>query len=1047
MKRAGGLPFWQSVSFLKGVSVRKAYRAAMRKSCSHQRIARGDEDCPIALQTLALFVLSVLALGLLGFGSDPALRRETERGAIATVFSTKPGHEQSTAFNRRPAIEVAYGNLPLSFEPNEGQTNSQVEFLSRGRGYTLFLTATEAVLSLSSPQSSQRAQRANFPSASSAPSAVDDPNLQSAVVRMKLVGANPSPRITGLEELPGKSHYFIGNDPAKWRTNVPTYAKVKYEDVYPGVDLVYYGNQGQLEYDLIVAPGSDPGAIHLAFGGLDFGGGDELEIDVQGDLVLHAGGSQIRLQKPLVYQETGEIRQETDEIRQETDGIRQEIPAAYVLNARRQVGFEVGTYDADKPLIIDPVLSYSTYLGGTSVDRGFGIAVDGAGNTYVTGGTNSTDFPIANPFQAFSPGGLVDAFVTKLNATGSALVYSTYLGGAGNEQGFDIKVDDSGNAYVTGQTDSTDFPTAGPIQVVNRGLSDVFVTKLNAAGNDLVYSTYLGGSSSDFGFGIAVDDSGNAYVTGQADSTDFPTALPIQSANGALSDAFVAKLNAAGNVLRYSTYLGGNGNDCGFRIAVDDSGNAYVHGDTTSTNFPTANPVQSTRSGASDAFVTKLNESATALVYSTYLGGNGNELGFGIAVDASGNAYVTGLTNSTDFPTLNPFQAVFPGGAVDAFVTKLNAAGSALVYSTYLGGSGDDRGFDIAVDTSGNAHVTGRTDSTDFPTASPIQPANGDGDDAFVTKLNATGSALVYSTYLGGGGNDQGFGIAVDASDNAYVTGTSGSTDFPTANASQPSNAGIENAFIAKITELPLVAPTLPANSVVNGASFRPATDPNGAIAPGAIVAIFGTDLASDTLLAGGVPLPTTLGETSVTFDDVAAPLFFVSGTQINAQVPFELMAGAGRVTVQVKRGSEASAAQPIALAAVSPGIFTLNQQGTGPGAILHAEDFQPVSETAPARPGEFLLIFCTGLGPVQPEVQSGEVAPNIPPLAETISRPLVNIAGIAAAVTFSGLAPGFVGLYQMNVQVPAGVPSGTQSVEIIINNVPGSAEVTIAVE
>ena len=271
----------------------------MRKPSSDQHIARRDEDCPIALQVFALFVLSALALGLLRFGSDPALRRETERGAIATVFSTKPGQEQSTAFNRRPAIEVAYGNLPLSFEPNEGQTNSQVAFLSRGRGYTLFLTATEAVLSLSSPQSSQRAQRMtpNFLSASSASSAVNDPNLQSTVLRMKLVGANPSPRVTGLEELPGKSHYFIGNDPAKWRTNVPTYAKVKYEDVYPGVDLVYYGNQGQLEYDLIVAPGSDPGAIHLAFGGLPFGGGDELEIDVQGDLVLHAGGSQIRLQK------------------------------------------------------------------------------------------------------------------------------------------------------------------------------------------------------------------------------------------------------------------------------------------------------------------------------------------------------------------------------------------------------------------------------------------------------------------------------------------------------------------------------------------------------------------------------------------------------------------------------------------------------------------------------------------------------------------------------------------------------------------------------
>ena len=370
MKRASGLPFWQSVSFLKGVSVRKVYQAAMRKSLSHQRIARGDEDCPIALQTLALFVLSALALGLLRFGFDPALRRETERGASATVFSTKLGQEQSTAFNRQPAIEVAYGNLPLSFEPNEGQTNSQVEFLSRGRGYKLFLTTTETVLSLRR-HAAPKANRGE-----------DSEDTSGAVLRMKLVGANPSPRITGLEELPGKSHYFIGNDPAKWRTDVPTYAKVKYEDVYPRVDLVYYGNQGQLEYDLIVAPGSDPKAIYLAFGG-----GNELEIDAQGDLALHAGDGQVRLQKPLVYQET--------------DGIRQKISEAFVLNARRQVGFEVGPYDADKPLIIDPVLSYSTYLGGTAIDRGFGIAVDGAGNAYVTGGTSSINFPILNPFQAF----------------------------------------------------------------------------------------------------------------------------------------------------------------------------------------------------------------------------------------------------------------------------------------------------------------------------------------------------------------------------------------------------------------------------------------------------------------------------------------------------------------------------------------------------------------------------------------------------------------------------------------------------------------------
>ena len=320
-----------------------------------------------------------------------------------------------------------------------------------------------------------------------------------------------------------------------------------------------------------------------------------------------------------------------------------------------------------------------------------------------------------------------------------------------------------------------------------------------------------------------------------------------------------------------------------------------------------------------------------------------------------------------------------------------------------------------------------------------------------MAKVNPSGTALIYAGYIGGSDSDRGQGIAVDFMGNAYVTGQTNSIEatFPvTVGPDLTINGGILDAFVAKIGEQPAggPTPTLPANSVVNGASFRPATEPNSAIAPGAIVAIFGTDLAGGTQLASDVPLLTTLGDTSVTFNNIPAPLFFVSSVQINAQVPFELVTGAGTVTVQVKRGSETSTAQPIGLAAVSPGVFTLNQQGTGPGAILHADNFQPVSESAPAQPGEFLLIFSTGLGSVQPEVPSGNVAPSTEPLARTLSTPLVNIAGLPAQVSFSGLAPGFVGLYQVNVQVPGGVPLGTQEVEIIINNVPGNT-VTIAVQ
>ena len=927
-------------------------------------------------------------------------------------------------------IVETYGKLPLSFEANQGQTAPEVKFISRGPGYNLFLNSTEAVLSLSSPQSSQRAQRmtSNFLSASSAPSAVNDPNPKSVALRMKLVGANPHPEVAGLEELPGRSNYFIGNDPSKWRTNVPTYAKVQYKDVYPGVDLVYYGNQRQLEYDLIVAPGADPEVIQLAFEGEH-----HLEIDAQGDLVLSTAGGQVRLHKPLVYQQV--------------DSVRREIAGSYVLSGERQVGFQVAAYDASQPLVIDPALSYSTYLGGSGDDWGLSIAVDASGNAYVTGQTESTDFPTASPIQPAFGGGNFNAFVTKLNASGSVLVYSTYLSGSFGASGSSIAVDAAGNAYVTGVTGSN-FPTANPIQATHGGGSDAFVTKLNGAGNALLYSTYLGGNGSDGGLGIAVDTSGNAYVTGGTMSTDFPTASPIQPAYGGRGDAFVTKLNAAGNALVYSTYLGGTGDDLGTGVAADASGNAYVTGQTLSDDFPTVSPIQPARGGDRDVFLTKLNAQGSALVYSTYLGGGGTDSDSSIAVDGAGNAYVTGGTGSPDFPTANAIQAncVFfspRGGCDDAFLIKLNATGSALVYSTHLGGSENDIGFGIAVDASGNVYVTGQTESSNFPTASPIQPAHGGGRfDAFVTKLNAAGSALVYSTYLGGSESDIGFGIAVDASGNTYVAGLTDSTDFPTVNGIEPlspfSPFSPRDAIIAKITDqLPEVpSAILPPDSVVNGASFRAATEPNSAIAPGAIVAIFGMGLATDTLLAGEVPLPTTLGDTSVAFNDIPAPLFFVSGTQINAQVPFELITGSGPTSVPVRRGSETSVAQPSAIAPVSPGIFTLNQQGTGAGAILHAEDFQPVSDSAPARPGEFLLIFCSGLGPVQPEVPSGDVAPTAEPLARTVSPPMVNIAGIAADVTFSGLAPGFVGLYQVNVQVPGGVPSGSQDVEIIINGV-----------
>jgi hypothetical protein len=639
---------------------------------------------------------------------------------------------------------------------------------------------------------------------------------------MKLVGANVSATVTGAEELPGKSNYFIGNDPKKWRTNVPTYAKVRYHNVYPGVDLEYYGNQGgQLEYDFIVAPGADPGAITLDVG---THGHAPLRIARDGDLVISAEGAEIRFHKPLVYQPDAGSSLVTRHLSL--------IQGRFLLDAQNRIHFAPGPYDHTKPLVIDPVLTYSTYLGGSGGDWGYGIAVDSSGSAYVTGETASLDFPTVDALQASNNSASQGtAFVAKLNPAGSALVYSTYLGGSGGDASYSIAVGSSDNAYVTGRTYSTDFPIVNALQSSN--LSSAvggtgFVAKLNASGSALVYSTYLGGSVADAGRGIAVDSSGNAHVTGYTLSTDFPvtpaafkTIGPSDTCNALTNpspcdDAFVAELNAAGSALVYSTYLGGSNYNAGFGIAVDSSGNAYVAGTTSSSDFPTAEPFQATLHGSSNAFVTKLNASGSDLIYSTYLGGSNGDQGFGIAVDSSGSAYVTGYTSSSDFPTVNPLQPSSGSyGHFTGYVAKLNPTGSALVYSTYLGGSVAEKAFGIAVDSSGDAYVVGLTWSPDFPTVNPIQAANHATGGlypitAFVAELNAAGSALIYSTYLGGSVQDTASGVAVDSSGNAYITGNTFSSDFPTVNPFQPTNNDAQSpgstAFVAELSPGPASA-------------------------------------------------------------------------------------------------------------------------------------------------------------------------------------------------------------------------------------------------
>ena len=672
-------------------------------------------------------------------------------------------------------IAARYGQLPLAFEINRGQADATVRFMARGAGYSLFLTPAQAVLALR-------------PAIPHYPRHIGDAHVGStapAIVSLTLAGANPDPVMEGLDLQPGKSHYLLGDDADAWHRNVDHYGKVKYHQVYPGVDVVYYGNQRQLEYDFVVAAGVDPGQIRFALSGVQ-----AMHLDDHGNLVLKTAQGDLLQHKPIVYQDIG--------------GARRVIDGRYALLDNQRIGFRVGPYDTRRPLVIDPVLAYSTYLGGSALDEAHAIAVDSAGNAYVTGVTASANFPIAAALQGGNAGGS-DVFITKLNASGSALVYSTYLGGSADDVGLGIAVDGAGEAYVTGYTHSTNFPTAAALQPVYAGgNSDAFVTKLRASGSTLAFSTYLGGTAVDSGSAITLDSAGNAYVTGFTQSVNFPTAFAPQAFNSGSGDAFVSKFSASGNALVYSTYLGGTAEESGQGIAVDAAGNAYVTGKTLSSNFPANASLQASKSGGSDAYVAKLNATGNAWFYRTFLGGNGDDVGNGIALDAAGNAYVTGRTSSTDFPVTASLQRAHAGGIYDAFVSKLNTNGSALAYSTYLGGNSEDDASAIAVDRAGNAVVTGQTTSITFPMVVPLQrSADQAYGNAYVTQLNAAGSGLTFSTYLGGSVPDNGAGIAVDSAGNAYVAGTTSSFDFPVAHALQVSNAGPSDGFVAKIVLAP----------------------------------------------------------------------------------------------------------------------------------------------------------------------------------------------------------------------------------------------------
>jgi hypothetical protein len=697
-----------------------------------------------------------------------------------TLHYVRPVHAVGTG-REVPArgAGAGFGDLPISFEKNEGQAPPEVKFIGRGLGHTTYLTESEAVLVFAAP-----AERGARPSRGPGRDAGVVAGGATQVVRIKPAGASPGSGVAGVERLPGDANYFIGGDPSGWKTDVATFGKVHYESVYPGIGLTYYGNQGQLEFDFTVAPGADPGLIGLTYAGVE-----ALLPAADGALRLKTAAGDLLQSAPIIYQEEA--------------GRRVGVEGEYVLREDRSVGFRVRDYDRSKPLVIDPVIRYSTFLGGAGGEAAFAVAVDSAGNSYVTGLTRSTDFPTVSPAQGAAGGGARDVFVTKINPTGSAILYSTYVGGSGDEQGVDVAINSSGGAYVTGWTTSTNYPLASPFQnFYGGGSNDGFLTRLSPAGNSIVYSTYAGGSGTDVGTGVALDSSGNIYGIGYTNSPNLQLVNAFQPFKGAGFDAYLVKTDAAGAGITYSTYLGGNGDDFGNKIAVDGSGNVYGVGDTGSTDLLTVGGVQTFYAGGGDAYVAKLSANGSALLYGTYAGGSNFDSGTAITLDSSNNIYVAGFTESTNLTMVNALQPLKKGGdegGFDGFFAKLNSSGSSILYSSYLGGDGDDILNDIAVDSAGTLFLTGQTEAPNFPLVNPVQALNGGGLDVFLSRVSASGSSLLYSTYLGGGGNDVGWGVGADGQGNAYVVGQAISSNYPVSGSLQPFR-GTSDAFVTKVS-------------------------------------------------------------------------------------------------------------------------------------------------------------------------------------------------------------------------------------------------------
>ncbi len=836
--------------------------------------------------------------------------------------------------------------------------------------------------------------------------------FQNTTIRMRLVDASGHPTLVGQGNADTENR-FIGNDPARWQRGIPLFRRVGITDAYPGIALAYYGSGARLEYDFTVAPHANPNRIQLVVEGAG-----PLRLDPVGDLV----GGGIVQQRPVAYQIIGNARHE--------------VASRFVLNGKNQVGFAIGPYDHSAPLTVDPIIDYASYLGGTATDEAHAVAVDAQGNFYIAGRTFSTTHSNSN------------VLLLKVTPTGSS-VHSIFGGTTGNDSANAVVVDSTGNVYLAGGTSSSDFPVSGEYaayQSTLEGAMNAFVMALNASNTVLIFSTYFGGNYSDQALAMAIGPNNNLYIAGDTTSSTLTvlssTAFQAFNASGAGGyDAFVASFTYQG-VPNFGTFLGGSGDDHAYGIAVDASGDSYVVGTTASTNFPVSpypgflEPFQLTNHGTANAFAIELLPNGNEAAWSTYIGGSSNDAANAVALDSSGNVYIAGTAGSSDFPTLTGhYQTAYQGGASDGFVIVLQNNGQGL-WGSFLGSAGDDVLNGIALDSSSDILVTGATDSTSFPiTTDAVQAANAGGQDAIITELNNGGTELLFSTYFGGTGNDVATAITTAATGQIFIAGITASSDnsFPvTSGTFQTTYGGGSSDGFFAVFGCSSVIPTIGSGGVVNAASYVAS-----AIAPGSIVSIFGTNLSCSPASASTLPLPTALGDVTVSINGEAMPLYYVGAGQINAQVPYDIAVGNAMLTVTGPAGTSAAASVPVIEA--GPGVFALSGQ-----ALALNQDYTVNSATNPAKTGSYITLFFTGQGPLSQAVATGAANPLPPPLITVTLANSATIGGMNAPVDFMGAAPGLVGLGQANLTIPA-LATGSYPVVLTIGGV-ASQPVTVTV-